>query len=61
MAFGEFDDSSLVNLSSYVPNGGMERDKEAIVIASADDIFTLCWTSGTTGVPKGVPRSHNHW
>jgi acyl-CoA synthetase (AMP-forming)/AMP-acid ligase II len=27
----------------------------------ADDIFTVCWTSGTTGIPKGVPRSHNHW
>ena len=28
---------------------------------SADDILTICWTSGTEGVPKGVPRSHNHW
>ena len=28
---------------------------------SADDIATLCWTSGTEGMPKGVPRSHNHW
>jgi acyl-CoA synthetase (AMP-forming)/AMP-acid ligase II len=28
---------------------------------SADDVFTICWTSGTEGVPKGVPRSHNHW
>ena len=27
----------------------------------ADDILTICWTSGTEGVPKGVPRSHNHW
>jgi acyl-CoA synthetase (AMP-forming)/AMP-acid ligase II len=28
---------------------------------AADDIYTICWTSGTEGVPKGVPRSHNHW
>ena len=27
----------------------------------ANDIFTICWTSGTEGVPKGVPRSHNEW
>lgn len=28
---------------------------------SANDILTICWTSGTTGLPKGVPRHHNHW
>ena len=28
---------------------------------SANDILTICWTSGTTGSPKGVPRSHNNW
>ena len=27
----------------------------------ANDVFTICWTSGTEGVPKGVPRSHNEW
>ncbi|HET6565685.1 MAG TPA: class I adenylate-forming enzyme family protein [Xanthomonadales bacterium] len=27
----------------------------------ANTIFTVCWTSGTTGTPKGVPRSHNMW
>lgn len=27
----------------------------------ADDIITLCFTSGTTGKPKVVPRSHNEW
>lgn len=31
------------------------------VANDADRIFTVCWTSGTTGLPKGVPRSHNMW
>ena len=28
---------------------------------SANDVFTICWTSGTEAQPKGVPRSHNEW
>jgi acyl-CoA synthetase (AMP-forming)/AMP-acid ligase II len=28
---------------------------------TADDVFTICWTSGTEAQPKGVPRSHNEW
>lgn len=28
---------------------------------AADDVATVCWTSGTEGMPKGVPRTHNHW
>ncbi len=28
---------------------------------SADDVFTICWTSGTEARSKGVPRSHNEW
>lgn len=27
----------------------------------ANRILTICWTSGTTGTPKGVERSHNMW
>ena len=27
----------------------------------AHRILSICWTSGTTGTPKGVPRSHNMW
>lgn len=27
----------------------------------ANDIFTLCWTSGTEARPKGCPISHNNW
>jgi acyl-CoA synthetase (AMP-forming)/AMP-acid ligase II len=28
---------------------------------TANDVFTICWTSGTEGRLKGVPRSHNEW
>jgi acyl-CoA synthetase (AMP-forming)/AMP-acid ligase II len=44
-----------------------EKDRQTIASAtsnasiSANDIFTLCWTSGTEAEPKGVPRSHNEW
>lgn len=29
--------------------------------ASADDLFTICWTSGTEAQAKAVPRTHNNW
>ena len=28
---------------------------------NANDVFTICWTSGTEARPKGVPRTHNEW
>lgn len=28
---------------------------------NANRVVSICWTSGTTGTPKGVPRSHNMW
>jgi len=27
----------------------------------ANEVLTVCWTSGTESTPKGVPRHHNHW
>jgi len=33
----------------------------AQVPVDANDIFTLCWTSGTEAEPKGCPMSHNNW
>jgi acyl-CoA synthetase (AMP-forming)/AMP-acid ligase II len=38
----------------------LRRHIESLAI-SADDLVTICWTSGTEGAPKGVPRSHNLW
>jgi acyl-CoA synthetase (AMP-forming)/AMP-acid ligase II len=26
-----------------------------------DDVYTICWTSGTEAAPKAVPRSQNQW
>ncbi|MFM7272655.1 MAG: class I adenylate-forming enzyme family protein, partial [Gammaproteobacteria bacterium] len=38
-----------------------ETSQAVPVAVDADEVFTICWTSGTTGTPKGVPRSHNQW
>jgi len=27
----------------------------------ANDVLTMCYTSGTEAEPKGCPRTHNHW
>ena len=43
--------------------GGREPDDErlATVTVGADDVFTICWTSGTEAEPKGCPHTHNSW
>lgn len=33
----------------------------ATLKVDANDIFTICWTSGTESKPKGVPRTANDW
>lgn len=43
----------------------LQIDTNAVDFAPAHEdanrVLTICWTSGTTGTPKGVPRSHNMW
>lgn len=36
-------------------------DYAASIGLTADDVVTICWTSGTEAKPKGVPRSTNEW
>jgi len=36
-----------------------QAERDAAV--TANDVFSICWTSGTEAAPKGVPRSHNEW
>jgi len=56
---------SLKDLITLTEIRGMARGpvtgKLARVAIDADDIFTLCWSSGTEAEPKGCPLSHNNW
>lgn len=37
------------------------EQRQALTPMTANDVTTICWTSGTEGAPKGVMRSHNQW
>lgn len=52
-------EKELVSLTKEDLEAALEKVHVSEV--SADDIFTVCWTSGTESAPKGVPRSHNEW
>ena len=60
MTFGPETPAHALDLSTAAgDDAALDRHRAAHPV-DADDVFTICWTSGTTGVPKGVPRSHNH-
>lgn len=40
---------------------GEVTDKLDGIPVDANDVFTLCWSSGTEAEPKGCPLSHNNW
>ncbi len=41
--------------------GPVDRDRLVAIPMTADDVFSICWTSGTEAEPKGCPLSHNNW
>lgn len=53
----------LLTLSQVKEMSRSAINEEALqkVVVDANDIFTLCWTSGTEAEPKGCPLSHNNW
>jgi|SRR5579859_200288 len=51
----------LMRLMSAPDDAQVLAEYDRTVKIDANDVFTICWTSGTEGRPKGVPRSHNEW
>lgn len=63
-AFGDNCEGVLqldLDCSPVQKNHSLIQKHQLISPVTGDHIITICWTSGTTGIPKGVPRSHNMW
>lgn len=66
---------TLIVFGDEVPAGAVAADRAlqgelpiaamrvyaASIGLSADDVVSICWTSGTEANPKGLPRSSNEW
>jgi len=67
IAFGPDLPAGCIDVAPRLAQPVSANDRAALetaIIAApvcADDVFTICWTSGTEAAPKGVPRSHNEW
>lgn len=64
LVWGAETPASAIAMDTVTPNAEASARVAAYLAQqrpSANDIFTICWTSGTESRPKGVPRSHNHW
>jgi acyl-CoA synthetase (AMP-forming)/AMP-acid ligase II len=59
LTFGDqtIDSATVISLSV----DGNDGPKTSAHVATENDVATICWTSGTTGLPKGVPRTHSMW
>ncbi|MET0236561.1 MAG: class I adenylate-forming enzyme family protein [Kibdelosporangium sp.] len=62
LAWGSDLPSGVVDLAAdmSIEDDGYRRYAAAIEL-HPNDCVTLCWTSGTEGFPKGVPRAHGDW
>jgi len=56
------DMKNIFNLEEIreMSQGPVNNTLDAVGV-DANDIFTICWTSGTEANPKGCPLSHNNW
>ena len=67
LAWGPQVSDGVLSIDALLP-GKMTPELRATLVqaeidaaVTANDVFSICWTSGTEAAPKGVPRSHNEW
>jgi acyl-CoA synthetase (AMP-forming)/AMP-acid ligase II len=63
--------AEVIRLGGEAPDGAQALDRLLAAAPSrpyptpsdldAAEALTICWTSGTEAMPKGVPRHHDHW
>jgi acyl-CoA synthetase (AMP-forming)/AMP-acid ligase II len=51
----------VLNIADILAAGSRDASALEGKQSGSNEVFTLCWTSGTEAAPKAVPRSHNHW
>ena len=64
LAWGDAGPTEAIDLDAGMADETGDSDYRAYITSietHANDCVTLCWTSGTEGVPKGVPRAHGDW
>ncbi len=62
IVFAAFGDGSGEDGAAGVERLALRTDGPPLErIGAPDDVATVCWTSGTTGTPKGVPRTNAMW
>ena len=64
LAWGRDLPAGVVDLATDRPDAADDAAYETYLESIGlhpNDCVTLCWTSGTEGIPKGVPRSHGDW
>ena len=64
LAWGSDVPGEVVDLAVAMPDSTSDAEFRAYLTSleiHPNDCVTLCWTSGTEGVPKGVPRAHGDW
>ncbi|QNK79504.1 class I adenylate-forming enzyme family protein [Nakamurella sp. PAMC28650] len=64
LAWGRDLPGAVVRLDDDLAKTGRDAEYRAYrsgLDLHPNDCVTLCWTSGTEGAPKGVPRTHGDW